>query len=120
VGKALAADTLWGNTAKAVITLDETFTSVALVPEKSESLIQNYPNPFNTTTTIRYKVTEPGFVSLKVLDAMGTAVATLINEKKSQGDYSIDWNASGLTSGIYFCRLQTGKFTDTKKLVLQK
>ena len=84
------------------------------------SLQQIYPNPFNTSTTIKYKVTEPGFVSLKVFNAMGTEVATLINEKKSVGEYSIEWNAAGLQSGIYFCRLQAGLFTDTKKLVLQK
>ena len=83
-------------------------------------LFQNYPNPFNSTTTIKYKVTEPGFVSLKVFNAMGTEVASLVNEQKPKGDYSIKWNASGLAEGIYFCRLQAGKFMDTKKLVLQK
>jgi hypothetical protein len=83
-------------------------------------LSQNYPNPFTSTTTIRYKVTEPSLVSLKVFNAMGTEVATLINEKKPVGEYSIDWNASGLRSGMYFCRLQSGTFSETQKLVLQK
>jgi hypothetical protein len=120
VGKALVADTLWGNTAKSVITLDETFTSVALYPEKSESLLQNYPNPFTSTTTIKYKVTVPGFVSLMVFDVMGTEVATLVNEQKPAGDYSIDWNASGLAGGTYFCRLQAGLIPETRKLILHK
>jgi hypothetical protein len=84
------------------------------------SVLQNYPNPFNTTTTIKYKVSEPGFVSLKVFDVMGTEVAALVNEKKPVGEYSIDWNASKLRSGIFFCRLQSGTFSQTKKLVLQK
>jgi hypothetical protein len=79
-----------------------------------------YPNPFTTKTTIRYKVTKPGFISLKVFDAKGTEVGNLVNEKKPSGEYSVDWNASGLTSGIYFCRIQAGSFSNTKKLILQK
>ena len=84
------------------------------------SLIQIYPNPFNSSTTIKYKITEPGFVSLKVYNTMGTVVACLVKEQKPVGEYSIELNVAGLQSGIYFCRLQAGKFTDTKKLVLQK
>jgi len=83
-------------------------------------LQQNYPNPFHSTTTIKYKVTEPAFVSLKVFDIMGTEVASLVNEQKPVGDYTIDWNASGWEGGIYFCRLQAGSVSQTKKLVLQK
>jgi hypothetical protein len=83
-------------------------------------LQQIYPNPFSATTTIKYRVAEPGLVSLKVFDAMGTEVASLLNEKKTAGDYSIEWNAAGFGSGIYFCRIQAGKFTDTQKLILQK
>jgi hypothetical protein len=79
-----------------------------------------YPNPFSSNTTIKYKISEPGFISLKVFDAMGTEVASLVNEQKLVGEYSVDWNAVGLRSGIYFCRLQAGTFTNTKKLVLQK
>jgi hypothetical protein len=84
------------------------------------SLSQPYPNPFSSATTIKYKVTKPGFVSLKVFDSMGTEVASLVNEHKPKGDYSIGWNATGLAEGIYFCRLQSGTFSETKKLVLQK
>jgi len=83
-------------------------------------LLQNYPNPFNSTTTIKYTVTEPGFVSIKVFNTMGTEVASLVYERKPKGDYSIGWNTTGLTEGIYFCRLQAGTFSETKKLVLQK
>ncbi|MDO9258154.1 MAG: T9SS type A sorting domain-containing protein [Bacteroidales bacterium] len=120
VGKALVADTLWGNTAKSVITLDETFTSVGLYPEESLPLIQNYPNPFTSTTTIRYKVTGAGFVSLKVFNTMGGEVGSLVNERKPVGEYSVDWNATELAKGIYFCRMQAGSFSETRKLILQK
>jgi hypothetical protein len=87
---------------------------------KGFSLQQNYPNPFNSSTTIKYKIKEPNFVSIKVFNAMGTEVARLVNEKKPKGDYSVDWNATGLADGIYFCRLQSGTFSEIKKLVLQK
>jgi hypothetical protein len=117
VGKALAADTLWGNTAKAIITLDETFTSVDLYSAESVSLFQNYPNPFTSTTTIRYKVTEPGFVSLKVFDQIGREVSSLVNEKKTCGDYTFEWNSSGFPGGIYFCKLQYGKYSEVKKML---
>ena len=79
-----------------------------------------YPNPFSTSTAIRYKVTEPGFVSIKVLNAVGTEVASLVNEKKPAGEYSVNWNAAGLTSGIYFCRIQAGSFSETRKIIFQK
>jgi ligand-binding sensor domain-containing protein len=83
-------------------------------------LHQNYPNPFSSTTTINYKVAESGFVSIKVFNATGTEVANLVNEYKSVGDYSINWNAAGSANGVYFCRLQAGSFTETKKLILRK
>jgi hypothetical protein len=84
------------------------------------SVLQNYPNPFNSTTTIKYKVTEPCFVSLKLFNAVGTEFTTLVNEKKSVGDYLIDWNASGLQSGIYFCKLQNGTNSTVRKMLLMK
>ncbi len=84
------------------------------------SVLQNYPNPFNSVTTIKYKVTQPGFVLLKVFDVLGTEVASLVNEKKAVGDYSIDWNAAGSENGIYFCKMQNGSFTEVKKMMLMK
>ena len=83
-------------------------------------LEQNFPNPFTSTTTIRYKVAEPGFISLKVFNALGTEVASLVNEKKAAGEYAVELNAAGLSGGIYFCRLQAGLILETKKLILQK
>lgn len=65
-------------------------------------LEQNYRNPGSTTTTNKYEVAESGLISLKIFDAMGTEVASLLNERKQVGNYSIEWNAAGLRSGIYF------------------
>jgi hypothetical protein len=87
---------------------------------KTFDLFQNYLNPFNSTTTIKYKVVKPGFVSLKVFNVMGTEVANLVNERKAVGEYLIEWNAEGLNEGIYFCRMQNGSNIEVKKMILQK
>lgn len=84
------------------------------------SLQQNYPNPFNPSTSISYQLPANGFVSLKVFDMLGREVATLVNEVKNAGTYSATWNAAGFGSGIYFCKMQAGSFSETKKLVLMK
>jgi len=83
-------------------------------------LYQNYPNPFNPTTTIKYKITNSGFVSLKVYDMLGQEVAVLVNETKHPGVYELNFNASNLSSGVYVYRLQAGEHSSTKKLVLMK
>ena len=82
------------------------------------ALEQNYPNPFNPATTIRYQLPAFGPVVLKVYDVLGREVATLVNEEKAAGKYSVTWNASSMSSGVYFYRLQTASFTKTKKLML--
>jgi len=84
------------------------------------SLQQNYPNPFNPSTAISYQLSANSFVSLKVFDVLGREVATLVNEVKKAGTYSTTWNAAGFGSGIYFCKMQAGSFTETRKLVLMK
>ncbi len=83
-------------------------------------LQQNYPNPFNPTTTIKYSISERSFVSLKVYDILGNMVANLVNKEEAIGNYSIEFNASKLPSGVYFYRLQSGDISETKKLVLLK
>jgi hypothetical protein len=83
-------------------------------------LEQNYPNPFNPSTRIIYQVAAATNVKLEVFDMLGRKVATLVNERKEAGEYSVNFNASGLSSGVYFYRLQTDKFTQTKKLMLVK
>ena len=86
----------------------------------STQLEKNYPNPFNPTTTIHYQIANAGVVNLKVYDVLGKEIATLVNEKKDVGKYSINFNASHLPAGIYFYRLQSGEFVETKKMVLLK
>jgi hypothetical protein len=81
-------------------------------------LNQNYPNPFNPTTTITFALPVKSFVSLKIFDALGREVETLLAEELSVGTYSKQWDASGLPSGVYFYRLQAGSFMETKKLLL--
>jgi len=81
-------------------------------------LYQNYPNPFNPSTTIQYSIPKESSVTLKVYDILGNKVATLVNEDIHRGVYSINFNASGLASGVYFYQIQAGEFVETKKMVL--
>lgn len=81
-------------------------------------LYQNYPNPFNPTTVISYQLSVAGSVELRIFDLLGREVVMLVNEEKSVGAYSITWDAKNLPSGVYFYRLQSGTFTETKKLLL--
>jgi len=85
---------------------------------ESYNLSQNYPNPFNPSTTIKYSVANSELVKLIVYDFVGSEVATLVNEEKPIGHYEIEFDASGLASGVYFYKLQTGSFIETKKMIL--
>ncbi len=93
--------------------------NVLLAPSKF-ILRQNFPNPFNPTTTIKYSLPQNSFVSLKVYDITGKEVANLVNEQELIGNHSVEFNASSLASGIYFYRIKTGNYSDTKKLILLK
>jgi streptogramin lyase len=83
-------------------------------------LNQNYPNPFNPATTISFSLPSSTFTSLKVYDILGNEVANLVNEEKPAGNYEVRFNASSLTSGTYFYKLQAGSFIETKKMILLK
>ena len=91
----------------------------ARIPAKF-GLSQNYPNPFNPTTTINYDVAKETNVSLKVYDAIGNEIVTLVNETKAPGTYDVIFDASSLSNGVYFYKIQAGNFTATKKLILMK
>ncbi len=87
---------------------------------KNYALMQNYPNPFNPATKIKYSIPKSGFVSLKVYDVLGREVATLANEQKSAGNYEVNFDASKLSSGIYYYRISAGNYIATKKMILMK
>lgn len=87
---------------------------------KEFKLIQNYPNPFNPSTNITYHLPDREFVRIKVFDITGREIENLVNEMKDAGIHSISWNASGLPSGVYFYRIETGNFVDKKKMILLK
>jgi photosystem II stability/assembly factor-like uncharacterized protein len=90
-----------------------------VVPSSFE-LMQNYPNPFNPNTTIRFNLPRAEFVKLRIFDITGREIALLINQQMDLGAYKIDWIASRFSSGVYFYKLETANFTDTKKMVLLK
>jgi len=93
------------------------------IPE-AFNLEQNYPNPFNPSTTISFSIPSPAFTSLKVYDIIGNEIATLVDEEKPAGEYEVTFNASsavdGLSSGVYYYKLQSGKIVETKKMVLTR
>ena len=84
------------------------------------SLSQNYPNPFNPVTRIQFAVPKNEIVSIRVYDILGKEVATLVNEQKNAGTYEVDFNASMLSSGVYFYRMQAGYFADIKRMMVIK
>jgi hypothetical protein len=83
-------------------------------------LSQNYPNPFNPLTTINYSIAKQGIVSLKIYDILGNEIMTLVNEVKPSGNYSAQFNASALASGMYIYKLQSGDFVKARKMILIK
>jgi len=103
--------------------LSEVITSVNQIknniPDKFE-LYQNYPNPFNPSTTINYSVSNSGIVTIKIYDILGREVATLVNEEKMPGNYTVNFNGTNLSSGVYFYKMETRSFIQTKKLLLLK
>ncbi|HMS35114.1 MAG TPA: DUF1028 domain-containing protein [Ignavibacteria bacterium] len=89
------------------------------VPQ-SYLLEQNFPNPFNPNTVIRYSLTENRFTELKVYDALGNEVTTLVSEDQNAGTYEVNWNATDFTSGVYYYRLNSGSFYQTRRMVFLK
>jgi len=84
------------------------------------TLEQNYPNPFNPSTIIRYSIPNNEFVTLKIYNILGKEIATLVNQKQSGGTYEINFDASNLTSGIYFYQISTSDFNQVRKMMLIK
>ncbi len=113
-----ATEYVWGNTSN--------FARLDIVTDVEDklnepidfSLKQNYPNPFNPSTRISFSIPNEEFVSLKVFNSLGEEVKELVNETRSAGNYIVDFNASNLTSGVYFYKLKTNSFTEVKKMIL--
>ncbi|RPI13887.1 MAG: T9SS C-terminal target domain-containing protein [Ignavibacteriae bacterium] len=84
------------------------------------TIYQNYPNPFNPNTNIKFDIPEKSFVKLAIFNSLGQEIASLVNEELNAGTYNADWNASNYPSGVYFYKLTTGSFTETKKMILLK
>ncbi|RPI70186.1 MAG: T9SS C-terminal target domain-containing protein [Ignavibacteriales bacterium] len=91
---------------------------ITINPNPKNFYLQNYPNPFNPATTISYQLPVNGYVVLKVYNALGSEVATLVDEEKPAGIYTANFNASQLPSGVYFYKLETGSMVETKKMIL--
>ncbi len=108
--------TFWRDTTLQVVTGVEDIKQIPL----SYNLFQNYPNPFNPSTTIEYSIPQNSLVTLNIYDLLGRKVSSLVNERKSAGNYLVVFNAGNLASGIYFYRMQAGSFISTKKFVLLK
>jgi hypothetical protein len=107
-----------------IMNLLDGLTSVAVIENsglpKEFILKQNYPNPFNPTTTVEFALPARSFVSLRVYDALGREMATLFSGEKNTGTYRTTWEPRNLPSGVYFLRLQTGNFSETKKMMFLK
>jgi len=102
-------------------------TDVTSIPEPTAGnypykfrLEQNYPNPFNPETTIKYQISKNCNVELIVYNLAGQIVKILVNEQKTAGEYSVNWNNNNLNSGIYFYRISAGNYTEVKKCMLIK
>lgn len=94
-------------------------TNLNTIPNKY-TLEQNYPNPFNPSTQINYSIAKQGFVKISLFDVLGREVKTLVNEVKTPGYYAVEFDGTNLSSGMYFYRMESGSFVDTKKMTLIK
>ncbi len=83
-------------------------------------LFYNYPNPFNPSTKINYSLPENSFVEIKVFNIYGEQIKTLVNEYKTAGEYSVDFNGKDLASGVYLYSIKTNNYSAVKKMILQK
>ena len=104
-----------------LLTFDKMTVGIQPVAEtlpNSAHLYQNYPNPFNPTTQIQFTIANRQLTIVKVFDLLGREVTTLVNEVRSPGTYTVDFDGSNLSSGVYIYRLQAGDFVQTKKLVI--
>jgi hypothetical protein len=92
---------------------------VEVIQQVTEYLLeQNYPNPFNPTTMIEYTIAEAGFVTIHIFNSTGEEIKKLVNEYKAAGGHKVNFNAAGLPSGIYYYRIESGRYSSVKKMIL--
>jgi len=121
--KSRSGATLWAVRSNGGISRYGTVSGINPVSTETPSdysVSQNYPNPFNPTTKINFALPKSGLVTLKIYDVTGKEVATLVNEVKNVGTYSVDFNASNLSSGVYFYKVSVNGFSEVKKMSLIK
>lgn len=101
---------------------DSIRTGIGELPEipTTYRLYQNFPNPFNPSTKIRYEISQRGRVTVKIFDMLGREVASLVDNMKEAGSYEVEWDASRFASGMYFCVIRSGWFTQMRKMILLK
>ena len=109
----------WGTTS-AVINVTGIDEELVGLNPKTFALFTNYPNPFNPSTKIRYAISQTSFTTLTVYSMLGDEVSTLINEIKTPGIYEVNFDGTDLASGTYFYKLESGNFTQTKKMIILK
>ena len=90
------------------------------VDETQITLQQNFPNPFNPSTKIKFSLKNDGMTTLKIYNSVGEVIATLLNDYKSAGEYVFDYDAGNLSSGVYFYQINSGSYTEIKKMILIK
>ena len=112
-----AQDVYYGRISQPPVAIDDRQESG--IP-RTYSLSQNYPNPFNPETNIRYSIPQSSNVVIKLFDVLGNEIETLVNEEKPRGSFEAKFDGTALPSGIYFYRLQSGSFVETKKMMLMK
>ncbi|MFA7360925.1 MAG: T9SS type A sorting domain-containing protein [Candidatus Kapaibacterium sp.] len=124
ITKARTGNTIWAVRSNGKISRYGTpITGITVVGSEipsSYAVSQNFPNPFNPTTKINFALPKSGLVTMKVYDILGKEVATLVNEVKNAGSYTVDFNASNLTSGMYFYKVSVNGFSEVKKMMLIK
>jgi len=104
----------------AIVATPVTISNLTSIMPEGFELKQNYPNPFNPTTKLGFGISNAGFVTLKIYNALGIEVETLVNENLNPGRYEVEFTGSGHNSGVYFYKLQTENFSDTKRMILIK
>ncbi len=114
---------IYAGTGSGVFLSSSQITSVAAAYAAAPvtfQLLQNYPNPFNPSTVLEFVLPRSEHISLKIFNVLGQLVATLVDDQLSAGRHAVRWDASAVSSGVYFYRLQSTDFTQTRKLVLMK